>query len=144
MDKALGLPPLLLIREACAAFSADTSCGAAGGRGLTLCSETDCGQDCPTSRRACKADTEINTSSAELGACCCLYLPFFFFSFPPSLLFRVFMVSRHVVPGVAGSGLETAIPNAPPGLWRSSLTPFCHSASALKLVNKPCSEKYFC
>lgn len=82
MDKALGLSPLLLVREACAAFSADTSCGTAEGRGLALCSKTDRGQDPSMCRRACKADTEINTISAELEACSCLYLLLYCFSLP--------------------------------------------------------------
>lgn len=82
MDKAVGLSPLLLIREACAAFSADTSCGTAEGRGLALCSKTAHEQDPSVCRRACKSEAEINTISAELEACSCLYLLLYCFSFP--------------------------------------------------------------
>ena len=89
IDKALGLSPLLLMGEACAALSADTSCRAAEGRSLALCSETDHGQDPPTCCRACKADAEMTTISIELKASCCLYLLSFFFLSPLFALLSV-------------------------------------------------------
>lgn len=43
---------------------------------------------------------------------------------------------------LAVSGVEVAAPSPPPPLW-FSLTPFCHTASALNLINKPHNEKHF-
>lgn len=142
MDKALGLLPLLLAWEACAVVSADTNCEASEGQGLILCSQTDCVLNPTVCHRTCKADAEININSAELEACCCLYLLAFFFFFLFALL------SVHGLRTCCSScglvRLEMAIPGHHQDRLGSSLTLFCHTASALKLVNKPCSEKYFC
>lgn len=69
MHKVLSLSPLLLYGKL-VLRSVLTPIAELQKDEVSLCSETDCGQDPPTRHRACKADAEINTISAELEACC--------------------------------------------------------------------------